>query len=345
MRCGSALWAQAIVCLTGLALGACRRHPVLIDMLGVVPVSQQLNISDHDVRELAPIIVVASVEENKIVSKHVEASRYPGVYLDLHAVRCQRENSLRGGLAGAELQFFYFADGRYRDSRPEPLFKRLFQADPGSRYLFFLTRDRGVLRSVGDVGDYSILISTGTHPESSPNDADTGTLVSEVLLAPGNGANLNLMAKKLSEYRETADNWGSRPLTVQLLRHLTSLPQPVRFQACGVLVAFYHGQDDCLRAMAEDANESPENRQEASRELKEQGPFRQRLLESLRDPAQLAYLDWAGDSRHRLREEFQTMLLGTDAILRERACTALKRYFPWDPEPKCAEAKERHARQ
>jgi hypothetical protein len=58
---------------------------------------------------------------------------------------------------------------------------------------------------------------------------------------------------------------------------------------------------DHLQAIAEDANETPENRQEASRKLKEQSTFRQRLLESLKHPAQLAYLDWAGDSAPRPR--------------------------------------------
>jgi hypothetical protein len=185
MCCGSALSAQAIVCLTGLALGGCQRRPALIDTLGTAPVSQQPIFWDHDLRELAPIIVVASVEENKVVSKHVEASRYPGVYLDLHAVRCKRENSLKGGMAGAELQFFYFADGRYPDSKPDPLYARWFQAEPASRYLFFLTRERGVLRSIWDIGNYSILISTGMHPESSTTDADIGTQISEILLTPG----------------------------------------------------------------------------------------------------------------------------------------------------------------
>jgi hypothetical protein len=165
---------------------------------------------------------------------------------------------------------------------------------------------------------------------------DIGTSISEILLTPGNSADLNLMAKKVSEYRRIADTWGSRPLTVRLLRRLTELPEPIRSQACGELVVSYRGQDDCLQAMAQDANESSENRQEALREMEKQGAFRQRLLASLNDPATLAYLDWAGDSRHRIREELETILLGTDVALRERACTALRRYYPYDAEPECS---------
>jgi hypothetical protein len=335
----STLPVQVVVCLTSLVFGGCQRRPALVDTLGTLIDDSSLS-SWSDPRQFAPIIVVAAVQENRVIAKHVEAARYQGLYLDLHVVRCKRENSLKGSLTGPELRFFYFADGRYPDSKPNPRYKRLFQAEPGSRYLFFLTRDRDVMRSIGDVGDYSILVATGIHPEGSSKDGDTGRLISEVLLSPGNGANLDLMAKKLLDYSTVASTWGSRLLTVQLLRHLTTLPEPVRSQACGVLVSAYIGQDDCLQAIADDSNESPQNRQTALQLMKEQSAFRPRLLGSLEDPATLAYLDFDGDSRRRLREELQTVLLGHDAVLHERVCTALKRYYPYDAEPKCSAAKK-----
>jgi hypothetical protein len=293
-------------------------------------------------QQLAPIIVVAVVEENRIVAKHVEAARYASVYLDLHAVRCKRENSLKGGLTEAGLEFFYFADGRYADSKPSPHYKRQFQAEPGSRYLFFLSRDRDVLRSIGDVGEYSVLVATGAHPDLSTTNGDTGSMIPEILLTPGNGADFALMASgsQMERSSSIADAWGSRLLTVQLLRRLTLLPEPVRSSACGWLVTSYDGQGDCLQAIAGDANESPENRQEALRELKEQNDFRPRLLEHLKDPARLMDGYLVDDSRRRVREELQTMLFGTDKVLHERVCTALKRYYPYEVDPRCSEKKE-----
>jgi hypothetical protein len=53
------------------------------------------------------------------------------------------------------------------------------------------------------------------------------------------------------------------------------------------------------------------------------------------------YLSIYDDSQHRIREELETILLGTDAALRERACTALKRYYPYDAEPECSGEKKR----
>jgi len=51
-------------------------------------------------------------------------------------------------------------------------------------------------------------------------------------------------------------------------------------------------------------------------------------------------LDYAGDSRRRIREELQTLLFSSDATLRERACTALKRYYPYDVDSRCSEARK-----
>jgi hypothetical protein len=334
--------AQAIACMAALALGGCQSRPKLVDTLGASVGGQQLSIWDHDVRELAPIIVVASVEKNEVVAKHVEAARYGGVYLDLHVVRCKRENSLKGGLTGPELTFLYFADGRHPGFEPNPIYRRLFRAEPGRRYLFFLTRDRGVLRSIGDVGQYSIPVSTGAHAETPVSDGDVGKRISEILLAPEAGADLGMMAQGMLDYSRIADAWGSRLLTVQLLRNLLPLAEPVRSAACSVLATNYLGQADCLQAVADDVNESPELRQEALSELKRPSVSRRELLAILEDPAHLDQLDYGGsarDSRRRLREELETLLLASDTILRDRACKALKRYCPWDAEPKCPAAK------
>ena len=122
---------------------------------------------------------------------------------------------------------------------------------------------------------------------------------------------------------------------MQFLRSLTASGEPVRSQACGVLAAKYLGQDDCLRAIIRDPNERVEIREAASRELEKQIAFRPRLLESLKDPATLAYLNAARDNPRRIREELEAMLLAPDAILHERVCTALKRYFPYASEPGC----------
>jgi hypothetical protein len=162
----AAMLVQVVVCLASLALLGCERRPVVVDTLGTLIDSSHFG-NLNDARQFARVIVVATIEENRVVAKHVEAARYRGVYLDLHEVRCRLENSLRGDITGPALTFYYFANGKYPDSKPNPRYKQLFEAVPGYRYLLFLTSERDVLRSIGDVGSYSIRIATGTHPHIS----------------------------------------------------------------------------------------------------------------------------------------------------------------------------------
>ena len=322
-----------LVCLLTL-FGGCRRAPELTDTLGTA-IDNEYAGSRTDSRDSATIVVLASVQHNQTVAKRVRTLHYPNVYLDLHSVRCRIENALKGGLTEPEFRFFYFGDGNYPDSKPYPASKSRFQAKPGSRYLFFLTRENGLLRSIGDVGDYSTLVLSGSHSDIPTKDVELGLLITELLLTPGPGADLPGMAARLSEYSWTADLWGSRPVTVRLLRSLLSGTEPLRSAACGVLQSRYRGQYDCLQTLAGDANISSELRQRLLAEEKVQNVQRQLVLEDLRDPARLAYEDWAGDSRRRLREELETLLFAPDALLHERTCVALKRYYPWDAEPMC----------
>jgi hypothetical protein len=334
-----------VVALTTLVALGCRRqqHPTLIDTLGE-PIAngtldQGLNVyaPPADPRDAVPIIVVAVVERNTVVAKHLQAARYAHVYLDLHMVECKRENTIKGGLTGQELRFFYFADGRYPDGDANPLYKQLFDATPGSRYLLFLKRDGDTLRSIGDVGPYSILIAAGHHREQPMEFDEIGERIADILLTPGDGANLDLLSKILGRSSAAADFWSSRPHTVKLLRQLFPLGEPLHSQACGVLVESYSGQEDCLQTIADDPNESAANREEASKELKEKSEDRKRFLQDLKDPAALDYQRRAaGDSWHRIREELETLLFNPDPLQHERACTALKRYFPRTTEPKCA---------
>ena len=337
-KCGSTLSAEIVLILINLVLlSDCRRmcYPEMVDTLGT-ELDSLVFTTDGNPWELAPFVVVATVEENRITAKHIEPAHYQGVYLDLHAVRCKRENSIQGSLSQSELTFFYYASGSYPDSKPLPGHERPFHAAVGLRYVFFLTRDRDRLRAVGDFGYYSIRVLSGRHDESSADSKDPGRRLAEILLTPGNGADTEGMANSLLHSAEFANVWCSRSVTAERLRHLLSLGEPLRLEACGVLVEDYHGQEDCLQAMADDPNESVHNRQLAMQILKEKSNEYRRVVEDLKDPAHLGFQDFAGDSRHRLREEFETLLFNPDPILHERACAALKRYFPWDAEPRCS---------
>lgn len=309
----------------------------MVDTLGTaVDELPALGALTGDRLRLVPIIVVARVEENRVVERHIHAVRYPKVYLDLHLVRCARENTLKGGVTGSELTFFYFADtyGQYQGAAPNPRYRHLFAAEPEFRYVFFLTREGKVLRSFGDVGDYSVLVSSGKHAESPGQKKDLGEALAAILLTPGDGANLERMARQLFVDAQLADTWGYPLLTAKLLRNLFTLREPIRSEACGELVRNYQGQSDCLSELGEGPEESSALRKGARQTLAEQRALLPVILKDLRDPAQLAF--FPGDSRRRVREQLEVVLLGKDRQLRAGVCRALRRYYPYDAEAGCS---------
>jgi len=109
----------------------------MVDTLGSL--EQTGVMFEPDFRQLAPIIVVASVLENKVVAENKPAARIREVTLDLHLVHCRLENVLRGNLDGPVFRFYYF--GQHSAQGWNPFYKMLFSAEPAKRYIFFLVRE------------------------------------------------------------------------------------------------------------------------------------------------------------------------------------------------------------
>jgi hypothetical protein len=194
-----------------------QRIPALVDTLGSAP-DQTGTLFSPDFRRLAPIVVVASVLKNDVILQNRPAVRIPNVALDLHAVRCSLENVLKGTIEQPEFTFYYFGQNSARGWNP--FYKILFRAEPAKRYIFFLVRENGVLRSIGDVGEYFIEVRSGAHPGYIPPDlkdgwidqADLGHAVADVLLKKGDGAdssNPTAFAFYLWKSVNLANRWGS----------------------------------------------------------------------------------------------------------------------------------------
>ena len=293
-----------------LLLGSCsgQRQLPVVDTLGSA--IDQAGVPD--IRQFAPIVVVASVLENTVVAKGAPAARLPKVLLDLHLVRCRLENLLRGqidGSDGSEFTFYYFADTEF------PYFyKRQFSASRGRRYIFFLNNENGVLRSIGDAGPYSLEVLSGTHPAYRAGE-NLGAAVADILFKLGTDYDAKTLAGELSyAYLYTqlavADLWGSRIHNTQLIRVLLGEPEPIRGRACQVLAARYEGQYDCLYKLRDDPNEPRDIREDARTRLLQLESSEKALVERLRDPARLEFPGIGEpDSRKRILEELQMELV------------------------------------
>jgi hypothetical protein len=297
---------------------------------------------EPDLRRFAPIIVVASVLENEIIQKR-PAARMPKVLLDLHRVKVHLETTIRlpefgwplKNLALPELTFYYF-DQDFYSPEPNPDYKQMFQAEPGERYIVFLSVENGVLRSVGDVGEYSVRVLSGAHPDYKV-PSNLGIAVADILLTKGAGFDAERFAKTLHRSKNLADRWGSRLHNIQLLRVLVTEPEPVRSAACYELVTYYNGQYDCLYRIRDDTQEPEAVREQARGLLAKQNVWDARLLEVLKDPAHLSSLPIIGTTNRRqvVLDELKSLLATPNPKVRKAACEALRRYYPHDREASC----------
>jgi hypothetical protein len=275
-----------------------------------------------DLRQIAPTIVEGIVKENRIVRTQ-PAARLPEVLLELHVVQVSVEMAIRGGAGKREIEFYYF--GESPDSAVvSPRYKRPFQADVGTRYLFFLCTENSVLRSVGDVGEYSVPVFSGAPDENEMGTSNPGRIIATILLRLGKGMIPELFASGLRSSSIAADQWGSRLLSVQLLRNLLKEGEPIRTSACAVLYSRYNGQSDCQYGI----DQSPD----AARE-----PKFVDFMQNARDSQLLAKLESGEpfdfpmigkiDSRKRILEELESIQESVNPALRRAACNALYRYF------------------
>jgi hypothetical protein len=311
-----------------LAAHACGQIPELVDTLGS-PVDQTEVLFDPDLRQTAPVIAAAYVVDNAAVRRRVPAARMPGILLDLHRVHARVEVAIRGDV-GAELEFYYFVQA---DDSPgnNPRYRLMFEAEPGRRYIFFLCREGAALRSVGDVGEYSLKIFSGAHRNYRPPAKDAATAVQDILLKRGEGSDPAALVYGLQFSVVAANRWGSRLHAIQLLRELLAEPEPVRSAACDQLVFWYSGQYSCLYRIRDDPAEPEAARDHARAALAKQGPKDARLIEMLRDPAGLDFpVIGRADSRRAVLEELESLLDSPNALVREEACVALARYYPYE---------------
>ena len=189
---------------------------------------------EREVMRSAPIVVVGRVVSVQTLQSSVAARLQPELLLDQLAVEIVVENRLRGDISSERLMFVVFVRSRSNKgwAGPPP-----FAVSIGDRRVFFLTRHQTTVRSCGDVLDYSLPVFTGSHRDDSIPKSDIGEAVARILLTPGSGYNFRALADQLPMLSSEADYFGSRRLSVTLLRSLLqeSLPIEIRSASCFTL--------------------------------------------------------------------------------------------------------------
>jgi hypothetical protein len=120
-----------------------------------------------------------------------------------------------------------------------------------NRYVFFLMRDRGVIRAVRDYWRTNILVHSGRH-KALPftSDVSLQERIAVLLFSPGDDLNASWFSHGLSDASGFA-YWPLGPWqTANALKALLSNPNPtIRVGACEELTLDFVGQDGCWNTL------------------------------------------------------------------------------------------------
>ncbi len=209
----------------------------------------------------APLILAGRVMANRSVGPIKPSRRFPTVPVALREVDLEVEIVLRSHLTHkpvpSRTNIYYYSQEVAPGMEGNPFHKLLYEAVPGRRYVFFLLCERGLLRSIGDVGQYSIEIRSGRHSAEEINRHCGGSpslscQLPWLLLTPGEDMDARHFAAGLSQARVFADMVGSRKRTLGLLEKLPGSDLHVDAESCHELVRMYYGKWRCLERLRDD---------------------------------------------------------------------------------------------
>lgn len=325
----AAATSRAVVCvLLATAAGCARNDPG--DLLGSL--IDQLPQGPTEYLKVAPVVVAATVLSNQETGRARNSLWTPNVLVVPHRVTCSLESVLRTDkVVEKTFIFTYYAiadRGAY-----QPYHKFFFQAEQRQRYIFMLIRQKGSLRSIGDVGNYTIPLYGGEHnlmiaPMARDSANDFGKRIALFLLTLGPGYDAAKYAGYLHRYGPIAQAIGSSLENFRMLKELENAAAPIKTSACFELNHYFWGQEACLRAIKDDPQQDESTRRIAA-DILDRAVEREKLLPgSLRDHEVPFSAATEADGSY---QKLQILLEHPSAEIRQLACKTLRRDFRDSP--------------
>jgi hypothetical protein len=303
-----------------------------------------------DVKQLvsrSSAIVVGTVACAKAIREGVPARKQPELLLDQIRADVAVENVLLGDIKQTRLEIEFFAYSR--KNRGGYTGPSLLTVGPGERWMFFLTRESGVYRSVADVrGSNALTVGSGLHknvrhfddPQSAwmvlyTSDTDIGNSISDVLLDLGEGYSASGVARTLNSSVYVSSTLSTRKKTVaRLLKLVANEREPViGAEACLILAEQFYGQYACLQKFLDNPALSADVHKSMMEMQSKRLNWNKRLKYDLRVRPLFAF-SMVPDSILGVRDELELLLDDPDSELRQLACAALKQNYP-DSLTKC----------
>ena len=142
----------------------------------------------------APIIVVGKVLDVNDVCQPRRSSG-AGVGIQLVQIKINVEEVITGdaGLSPIEFYFFEFSP----EASEVDLGVPRYYPHAGQRCIFFLKPSNNGYRSVGDVTNYNLRVSSGSHDKNFCDGKSPGCCIAQILLEPGKDLNVEWFAGDL----------------------------------------------------------------------------------------------------------------------------------------------------
>lgn len=166
----------------------------------------------------APLIVLGRVVNVSGIRDPKPSRVDPRVKVRLARIRVEVENLIKGAYSKPYLDFYYYLYSP--DQSSIDLGTTRYLPSVGQRRIYFLKRSDGVLRSVGDVTDYTLRVSTGRHSPDFCGGTNPGCCIAELLLSPGRDVDIQSFVVDLDKYAYVARTLCSERRAKELLSAL-----------------------------------------------------------------------------------------------------------------------------
>jgi hypothetical protein len=222
----------------------------------------------------SPVILLGTVTEIKEIGPARPIEDYN---VHLQQVNLAVEQVLKGVVAEENTQFYRYAPAE-AVLRKAPSPDRIAS---GTRSIFFLDHENGLLRATIDATRSRVPIASGQHTSqwAAWEKLPIKEQIANAMFAPGDEIDAERFARALK-----VDSWLSFELigdlkTLRLLKESMNSGSPiVRATACLQIAHNFEGQYDCLNAIKTDTNLPADLRSEAEQQLKSSEGQDQELL-------------------------------------------------------------------
>jgi hypothetical protein len=200
---------------------------------------------------------------------------------------------------------------------------------PRERYVFFLLREHGVLRTVWDYRPSAIAVASGLHRAVPLPERTAAERVSALLLTPGDGMNTTEFTRDIATAVAFSITHIGRWQTAKFLKQLAADARPaVGESACRQLTAWYWGQDACWDQLVADTHgrgTAVSRADERERRARTADPDRWwKRMSAARPPAELL-------------DELRLLTAHKDPRVRARYCRFLRAHYPDERDCGCGD--------